>query len=394
MSFTYTATEGATQGELASSYTNALTAYLQSPEGADIAAYLAYVSGSTVEEAIALKTAIMNGEFSLSGLFGAAQSKTGEVDGANVTDPVPTLTVGNVTIDLSAMLGELETASWDTVTKKDTITHTREFYSESSEPDGYSTDWTDPVGNQAPTAEAIVLALTEYDEHAEANEDPVIETVNLLAGASDPDGDALSVVADSVTLSGGDDLPEYISYADGILSIDLNHTSLDDLYLGDEWTVPIEYQITDGNYTISNTVDLTITGTADQFTDSTKITIEKIGDDAYTESGSYALLGFDWSNGSVDVTGYGDYDFKNESFTVSGDVDSNYTGLNSAGKDGIANYENNFITVDPTQELDTDWSDDGYLDYSVAFTGAVDGYTDADLDASEVSIELTYDYWM
>lgn len=386
--------DGSYQGQLASSYTNALSEYLQGEEGADYVAFLAYQGGMSVADALLLKAAIISGDFDLSGLFGAAQSKTGEVDGALIADPVPMLTVNGVTIDLSALFAEsdTDTASWETITKKlDTIFHTREFYTTSGEPDGYDSGWADGDENQAPTADEIVLTLTEYDEHKQAKSDADLENVNLLtaANAADADGDALSVVAGSVTLADDSALPDYISYADGILSIDKNHSSLDALYLDDEWSVAIKYQITDGQgHTITNTVDLTITGTADQFTDSTTITVAK--GDAIADSGSYDLLGFDWSNVNVDVTGYGDYDRNTEGFTVTLDVDSTFAGATSTG----ANLENSFMPVDPAQTLDVTWSDDGDLDYSVSFASPTDGYAPDDPDASEVSIELSYNYWM
>lgn len=409
MSFSYSyAGTDVTQSQLASSYTNALSSYLKT-DGADFVAFLSNaVNGLSVDAALALKAAVEAGNFTLSGLFGAAQSKTGAVDGDLIDNPVPTLTVGDVSIDLSAMLGNLGTATWNTVTtaKKIVTTtyHTREFYTTGGEPADYDANWATPAvtENQAPTADAIVLKLTEYDEHAEANANPVNEGVNLLtaANAADADGDSLSVVAGSVKLVGGGDLPTYISYTDGILTIDQNHSSLDDLYLGVERKVAITYEITDGQgHTITNTVDLTITGTADQFNDSTTITVTKIGDLAYTETGAYALLGFDWSNVNVNVTGYGDYDYKTEGFTVTGDVDATYTGINFAGGgvgtgNGVANYENSFISVNPTETLDSGWSNDGDLDYTVSFLGPVDGYTSTDTDASVVNISLSYDYWM
>jgi len=411
MSFTYTAAEGATQGELASSYTNELSAYLQG-DGADYVAFLSYVaSGSTdVEAALALKDAVEAGNFSLSGLFSAAQSKTGEVPGDDITNPTPTLTVtladgSSVTIDLTAMLTGLDTETWTTIAKKaGTIYHTREFYGDSREPDDYDANWA--ADNAPPDAKEIIASVTEYDEHAAGADltgTAKLVTVNLLDSqyVTDPDGDTLSVVAGSVTLANGDALPSYIvDNGDGTISIDTNSAEFDALYKYDDpsttdvvenqWNIDLTYQISDGvNAPVFNTVDLTITGTADQFTDSTKITVDKIGADAYTETGSYALLGFDWSNGSVNVTGVGDYDRNNEGFTVSLDVDATFVGTATTG-----NNEATFIAVNPAESLDTNWSDDGDLDYTVSFLGPVDGYTEIDPDASAVNIDLSYSYWM
>lgn len=60
---------------------------------ADYIGFLYFSAGNSVEDALAVKAAVMNGEFDLSGLFGAAQSKIGEVSGDNITDPTPTLTL-------------------------------------------------------------------------------------------------------------------------------------------------------------------------------------------------------------------------------------------------------------------------------------------------------------
>ncbi len=270
---------GSEQGQLSSSYTSALTEYLQT-DGADYVAFLAYLTkGLTIEDALLVKAEIEAGNFTLTDLFSAAQSKTGEVDGDDIDNPTPKLIVGDYVIDLTPMLTGTETYSWDSVTKKLTVTHTREYYTEGQEPtvDGvsYSEDWADPQTNVPPTATPIDVEIAEFDEYAaskdpEYNEDDAIQyTINLLSTANDDDGDTLSVVDGSVKLAGGGDLPAYITvdYETGVLTVDRNHPSFDELYLDDSWGLEIEYQITDDvNDPISNTVNLTITGTADQFT--------------------------------------------------------------------------------------------------------------------------------
>lgn len=255
---------GSYQGDLASSYTNALSAYIQNEEGADIAAFLSHtVYGLTVEQALALKAALIDGNFQLSGLFGAAQSKEGVVDGDNITDPEPTLTVGSIVINLSAMLDGLDTATWETLVKKATIYHTREFYTESQVPDGYAVGWDSE--NLAPTADPITWDVTEYDEHAAANPNPANETVDLLSTATDLDNDTLLVVDGSVTLADGTPLPNYLTVSGNTLTIDTNSAYFDSLYKDVPLDLDLVYQITDGTATIDNTVALTITGTADQF---------------------------------------------------------------------------------------------------------------------------------
>lgn len=310
---------GSYQGDLASSYSAALGAYLQTAEGADFAAFLAYdVNGLSTQDALAIRAALLAGDFQLHGLFGAAQGKTGEVDGALIADPAPVLAVGGIEIDLAAMLAGTDTATWQTLTGTGaTIFHTREFYIGSETPEGYADDWASGAGeNQPPTADPIVLALSEYDEHAQALADPVLEQVDLLAAANadDPDGDALSVVSASVQLAGGGALPAWISYADGVLTIDRNHGDLDALHLGANWSVGIEYQITDSNgHTITNTVDLTLTGTADQFTGSADASGSATSFDTNTWDGSFTFTlaapagAFDFA-GTANISVTGDID--------------------------------------------------------------------------------------
>lgn len=159
------------QGQLSSQYEASLTSFLQT-EAADWIGFLAKtVEGLTTEQALAVKALVEAGSFSLSGLFGAAQSKTGAVEGTSITDPEPTLTVtlGEtvVNIDLKAILGSLDTESWtytetNNSGKKTTTTttyHTREFYTDGHEPEGYDPDWDEvdpPVEQHDQIVETIV----------------------------------------------------------------------------------------------------------------------------------------------------------------------------------------------------------------------------------------------
>jgi hypothetical protein len=143
------------QGQLASSYTEALKAFLQSDAGADYVAFLAHtVNGLEVDAALALVDAIQAGEFSLDGLFGAAQSKTGEIDDV-AGSPAPTMTICDVVIDLTAMLSGESTYNWSTVTKKDTIYHAREFLADGGAPEGWTDGWADA------TPEPILVTVNE-----------------------------------------------------------------------------------------------------------------------------------------------------------------------------------------------------------------------------------------
>lgn len=408
--------DGSYQGQLASSYTNALSEYLQGEEGADYVAFLAYQGGMSVADALLLKAAIISGDFDLSGLFGAAQSKTGEVDGALIADPVPMLTVNGVTIDLSALFAEsdTDTASWETITKKlDTIFHTREFYTTSGEPDGYDSGWADGDENQAPTADEIVLTLTEYDEHDQAKSDADLENVNLLtaANAADADGDALSVVAGSVTLADDSALPDYISYADGILSIDKNHSSLDALYLDDEWSVAIKYQITDGQgHTITNTVDLTITGTADQFTGSTDVSASVTsGFNTTTWDGAFNFTltaptgAFDFA-GTATVTATGDIDLDaadnaNDevvSFTLEGGTAVTLGALEGAPNQEPPDYTIGQIVYGASTDSDTATFASADATVTVTYDSNIAGGANGVDGLSLVGVAVTadYTYWL
>jgi hypothetical protein len=148
------------QGQLSSAYTNALSTTLQT-EAADWIGFLAKTAnGLSVQDALAVKAAVAAGNFSLSDLFGAAQSKDGST--ANPTDPEPKLTVvigegdaaQTVVIDLRAILSDLDIETW---TQSDTTgggkkavttttTHSREFYTDAGEPTDYDPDWSDEGG--------------------------------------------------------------------------------------------------------------------------------------------------------------------------------------------------------------------------------------------------------
>ncbi|MDO9143747.1 VCBS domain-containing protein [Rhodoferax sp.] len=408
MSFSYDYTDyGNTvdQGTLASSYTNALTTYFQFDGGASIAAYLAHVNGLTVDEALVLQTAIEKGEFSLSGLFGAAQSKVGAVYGDDITNPVPTLTVGDTVINLSAMFNfdDLDTATWETITKKTgTIYHTREFYSDSTDPEGYTDDWAAPQ-NEKPTAEAITWDVNEYDDYAVSKGEDVGETSNTIdlltaAKAADPEGLALSV-------SFTETLPSYITYADGKLTINTDSTDLDYLKLDEQLTKSFTYQISDGVNTIDNTVNLTITGTADQFTGSTYVS-------ASVTSG-FNTTTWDGSFNFTLTAPAGAFDFAGTALvTVTGDIDNDhadnvndeYVNVTLEGGSAVKLETWAFDTTGPNQEGSTDYSTDtasanfASVDktVSVSYDSNTAGGTNGVDGLSLVGVDVTadYTYWL
>lgn len=144
------------QGQLSSAYTSALTDALTDATSADYAAWLFFNAGNSQADALAVKEAIAAGQFSLTGLFGAAQSKTGAVDGGLIENPDPMIRVNFGTAEapryaefsIKAMLGDLDTETWTTqsVGKKgmETIYHTREFYTDTAQPQGYDATWSNP----------------------------------------------------------------------------------------------------------------------------------------------------------------------------------------------------------------------------------------------------------
>lgn len=269
MSFTFSDAGLTTQGELSSTYTNALFAYLQG-EGADFAAFLAYVGYElTVKEASAIKEDIEAGNFSLSGLFSAAQSKTGAVDGEAMNNPAPTLTVGEYVIDLTQMLSGTDTFTW-TSGGKTTVYHTREFFAASKQPEGYDVDWANTEAvNQAPSAASFDETPTEFDIKAgkPVDGENLIE-INLLQGAVDPDGDPLNVVTDTLVVKLNGQVVDSAAFTlDGNkLVVDTNSDYFDLLFKDQQWTFDVFYDITDGvNAPVASSGTITVTGTADQF---------------------------------------------------------------------------------------------------------------------------------
>ncbi|MCO8123948.1 cadherin-like domain-containing protein [Stieleria sp. TO1_6] len=88
------------------------------------------------------------------------------------------------------------------------------------------------------------------------DEDDANGTVDLLAGASDPDGDALSVINASVT--SGDARGVTIDAANNRLVV--TPSAYNDLDTGETAVVVVSYQITDGTNAVDQTATVTIVG--------------------------------------------------------------------------------------------------------------------------------------
>lgn len=106
--------------------------------------------------------------------------------------------------------------------------------------------------NGAPSIASIVAPAT--------NEDAATVAINLLAGASDPDGDTLSLAAPvAVTSSNSSRTVAFTVSAAGVLT--LNPGQFGDLASGQSETVTVSYAITDGQSAgVANTATIVIEG--------------------------------------------------------------------------------------------------------------------------------------
>jgi hypothetical protein len=256
-----------TQSQLSTTYTAALTAYVI--EAAD---YLASTQADAlgIEQALAIKALIESGTFTLSDLFTAAQSKTGTIEDVAGT-PAPTLTVDGLVISLASILGDTDTFTWLTLTKKEgTIYHTREFYTNGEIPD-YDTDWSVVDVNLAPEAVTFAETATEWNiKTGEPTDGAEWVSIDLLQGTtSDADGDAISVVAGSVSVNGtlvGDATGLYVVEGN-TLKIDTNSEYFTLLFADQTTDLAVSYEITDSieGHEVASSGTITVTGTADQF---------------------------------------------------------------------------------------------------------------------------------
>lgn len=154
----------ASQSLVSSPYTNEVLTYLQGTAAADHVAYLAWTLGltATKADARALGEAIAAGNFQVTGLFGAAQSKVGG-EGVNPADPSPSVTVNGINIDIAAMMGDDTNTVWWTTTqlsgkKLETTYHVREYFTSMEAPDGYTADWW--VEPQAPEEPELTFTIS------------------------------------------------------------------------------------------------------------------------------------------------------------------------------------------------------------------------------------------
>ena len=109
--------------------------------------------------------------------------------------------------------------------------------------------------NDAPASAAIDAGTVD--------EDAGPQTIDLLALASDIDGDALSVTGISVVDDAGVSL-SFTDNGDGTISVDPIQYG-EDLGQGESRVVTVSYDIGDGTTTVSNTATMTVNGVSNNF---------------------------------------------------------------------------------------------------------------------------------
>lgn len=124
---------------------------------------------------------------------------------------------------------------------------------------GASNYWTDVTFRQSLNGSPTIAPITA----PATNEDAAPVRIDLLAGAADPDGDALSVMTPiSVTSSNGTRSVAFTLSAAGVLTLDPGQFG--DLSAGHAETVTVRYKITDGAHAgVENTATIEIDGRAE-----------------------------------------------------------------------------------------------------------------------------------
>ena len=123
--------------------------------------------------------------------------------------------------------------------------------------------------NDAPTVTAIDVGTV--------SEDDAVQTIDLLAGTSDVEGDDLSAINITVTDENGDAVA-FTDIGNGTISIDPDQFS-DVLDNGDSRTVTVSYDVSDGTDTTPNTATLVVTG-ADEPNTAPVAVDDVLGDDS------------------------------------------------------------------------------------------------------------------
>mgnify|MGYP001806129057 CR=1 FL=1 len=97
---------------------------------------------------------------------------------------------------------------------------------------------------------------------SDADEGDVAYQVNLLEGASDPDGDTLSVT--DVTYDGSATAPAGLTLDGDTLTVDPSNAAFDSIAEDDSRTITVDYKVSDGfGGTVAQTAEITIKGVND-----------------------------------------------------------------------------------------------------------------------------------
>ena len=267
--------------------------------------------------------------------------------------------------------------------------------------------------NDSPTATTIVETATEtestYDSsHQITNQtlpgDSELKTIDLLSTANDVDGDSLSVSNIKFFDGEGNEItqPSYITIDGSNLKIEQNHPDLNALKDGEVLEISVGYTIGDDNgASIQNTVDLSITGTADQYqsvnnTGSTSQTYTALQSGTHTSAVQTITL--DETGNASNKPGAIADSFVYHDGKIVGttqDLANSPTENSSINDDATPDDFTVNITGlrDSTDPLETPLDvpgalDDKAIDYTIGFNNNVDVG-----DKVTVTAQYQYDYW-
>ncbi|MFN3832121.1 MAG: Ig-like domain-containing protein [Allorhizobium sp.] len=358
-----------------------------------------------MDAALAARSAVMAGEFSVSTTQVAAQTKSFD-DAKKITDiadnPTAMFSFAGVEsgIDISSIL-QSKVYYWANTTGagKNTQTnyHLREVFDDvGAEPDDYVPNWFDPQPVNRPPTLTVGDASNELREAGETLDHQPVGAVleaTIKLTAADPDvGDVLTYNTSGWYNAGNGTFTKAGEY--GTASLDTNSGlvtyTLDpllDLPAEAEEIDTFTMSVSDGKAS-SSVVDITFTinGTGDWYNASlTPIVVIK--GDSVSDSDSIPFIQQNVELVKVTVTGTGDYDAQNEGFSLTGDAKLDFSGSapNSEKNSGpekdvsivIGPLDATIAIVDTTPQS---------FDYAVDFTSQ----TQKD---SSVTIAVDYEYW-
>jgi VCBS repeat-containing protein len=366
---------------------------------------------------------VLDGDFTLSDLFAAGQTKTLS-EAQNATDlngtPDPTLTVNGIDFKIGAALGGTEIDFWQTgTTPKNTTYHLREYFTDIGTIPSIETDYGQEPQNQAPvlTADAPSNGLTEAGESLAHEVIDGVATSTVQLYRSDPDSDATSYNLVGWTDAGGGIYTKDGAY--GTASLDVN-TNVITYTLRNDWGSTndlADAQAASDTFTLSindgeldsEPVDITfdITGTGDWFAVTAVIsgpltkTAVNQGNGADTAETFVFHLPVEGDHvgyeGTITIAVDGDFTGANENATVlvGGEIEDVYAGTGllylagSAGGQGTEPADLSYVPAHLSGSADVIATgfDDGFVDLSVSLSGQVAN------NVSTLTVTLDYSYW-